>query len=334
MFQPTQILKVFRSTSPRAKLLRDEANKVIPKATPIKRGKSYVRTWKESDLPKIGELYGFLKPAKKKSVISVYTPKGGVLKTTISFNIARILALHNIKTLVIGLDVQASITQSLNVDNKEKIDEDTVVDSVIETLPKKTLYTSIIDQNSTLKDAILNTDLPSLDYIPEAGDLTFLEQRIRDEVERERFLNYQIEELKKDYDVIIFDNSPNWNFLIQNSLTAATDVISPISCEVNTYYALSQNLEIIKSFKDRMRLNWNNYIIVPTKKKNTRLSIDIEARYRRQFTDSITAGSIRDTTKGEEGNLFKRSIIETEPTSSLADDYVSIIKEIWNKINL
>lgn len=333
MFQPAQILKVFRSNCPRAKLLRDEANKVIPKAMHVKRGESYVRIWKDEDLPQIGRLYGFLKPANKKIIISVYTPKGGVLKTTISFNIARILALHNIKTLVIGLDVQASITQSLNVNNKEKIDEDSVVDSVIKTLPKKTLYSSIIDQNSTLKDAISSTDLPSLFYIPEAGDLTFLEQRIRDEVERERFLSYQISDLKKDYDVIIFDNSPNWNFLIQNSLTAATDVISPISCEVNTYYALSQNLEIIKNFKDRMRLNWNNYIIIPTKKKNTRLSTDIEARYRSQFTDSITAGSIRDTTKGEEGNLFKRSIIETEPTSQLADDYVSIIKEIWSKIN-
>lgn len=49
---------------------------------------------------------GSLKNPTRPLVMSVFVTKGGVLKTTMSLNIARLLALHGVKTLVIGLDLQ------------------------------------------------------------------------------------------------------------------------------------------------------------------------------------------------------------------------------------
>jgi chromosome partitioning protein len=160
-----------------------------------------------------------------------------------------------------------------------------------------------------------------------------LEQRIRDENRREHFLDRLIKPLKKNFDVIIFDNSPNWNFLIQNSLVAATDVICPIACEIETYRSLAKNIQMINDYKCNMELNWNNFILIPTKLERTRISTQIEATYKTLFSELITSGSIRNAAVGQESSLVQTSAIEYDPKSNLAEDYYDIINDIWGRIN-
>ena len=83
IWTPNEVTKLFRITKTKTTLLRDEANKTIPQAIRVKRGSSFVRAWKKEDLPQIGRVHGFLKPPQKTKIISIYTAKGGVLKTTI-----------------------------------------------------------------------------------------------------------------------------------------------------------------------------------------------------------------------------------------------------------
>ena len=332
-WQPNQLKRLFGIEKSKQAIFKDEGLGLIPKAHRIQRGKSQVRVWSNYDLPLIGAKYGFVNTTlKKKKIIVVYTPKGGVLKSSITFNLARILALHNIKILVVGLDVQGTITETLK--GKEAYDQ-SKIDALSEPVPDDLYLASI--GNVKIDNVIKPTDLQTLFYIPETSNLTLLEQKIRDETKREFYLKSLLEPIVDEYDVIIFDNSPNWNFLIQNSLTAATDVISPISCEVNTYHSLAQNLQIIERFKEKMSLSWNNLILVPTKVQNTRLSREIEARYRstlsEHFNKIVSATSIRMATKAEESNLLKESIIECAPTSSIAEDYRMLVQEIWEKIN-
>ena len=118
---PNEVIKLYRIEKAKTSLYRDEASGLIPQAKRIKRGKSEVRIWEHKDLPAIGRHHGFLSQPIENKVISVYTPKGGVLKSTISLNLARMLALNGIKTLVIGLDVQCTVSHNLTKD-AEKID--------------------------------------------------------------------------------------------------------------------------------------------------------------------------------------------------------------------
>lgn len=64
----------------------------------------------------------------------------------------------------------------------------------------------------------------------------------------------------------------------------ATDVISPIACDIETYRSLTQNIEMINDFKIAMELEWSNFILIPTER--TKLSTQIEAEYRRLFHGS------------------------------------------------
>lgn len=327
---PNELIKLYRIEKTKTSLYRDEANGVIPQAKRIKRGQTFVRVWEQADLPEIGKHYGFLTPPTKTKIIAIYTPKGGVLKSTLTFNLARVLALHGIKTLVIGLDVQCTVSHNLS--------QDAQAISLEDIKEVKGLYEATKQPGdksySPIETVIQKTDLPTLFYIPESSNLNHLEQQIRNENKREHYIARLIKPIVSDFDVVLFDNSPNWNFLIQNSLVAATDVICPIACDIESYRSLTLNIEMINDFKAMMELSWSNFILIPTKLERTKLSTQIEAQYRTLFPELITNGSIRVAARGQESSLEKLSILEYDTTSPLAEDYYEVITDIWQRINL
>lgn len=328
VWTPNELIKLYRIEKTKTSLYRDESSGLIPKAKRMRRGKTEIRIWEPCDLPEIGKHYGFLAQPSDTKILSVYTPKGGVLKSTISLNLARMLALNGIKTLVIGLDVQCTVTHNLRKDEEiNNVDDIKDVFGLYETAKHKD------EGGCNIEDCVRETDLPTLFYIPESSNLNLLEQKIRDESRREYFIDRLIKKLKHKFQVIIFDNSPNWNFLIQNSLAAATDVICPIACDIETFRSLTQNIQMINDFKSTMELEWANFILIPTKVERTKLSTQIEAQYRTLFPDLITAGSIRVAAKGQESSLEKLSVIEYDAASPLADDYYGIVKDLWKRIN-
>ena len=327
MWTYKNISKLYKIEKSKASFYRDENNKIIPAAKKIKRGKIEVRAWENKDLPLIGKKYGFLKKNNHLKIISFYTPKGGVLKTTLAFNMARMLALNGINVLVVGLDIQCSITNNLL---KEENDITSI--SQIKKLPDLfSLLTN--DSVEVVKNAIFKTDLPTLNFIPESSNLAGLEQKIRDLRRREYIIKKLLSPIVNSYDVVIFDNSPNWNFLIQNSLTFATDVVSPIGCDIETFRSVSENIQMINDYKADMSLSWNSFTLVPTKLDRAKLSREIESQYRKQFPNIISPYRIRSASVGQESSMDKKSIIEYNSESNLASDYYDLVQDLWNKIN-
>ena len=92
----------------------------IPVAEREARGKVLTRIWDLAQLPQIGKKFGFLKPPISQKILCTYMQKGGVYKTTTSYNRARTLALNGIKVLLIGLDPECSITDII-IPQKELI---------------------------------------------------------------------------------------------------------------------------------------------------------------------------------------------------------------------
>lgn len=310
--------------TPRALIKAEEENR-IPQASREMRGSISARKWQLKDLPAIGEKYGFLKKPKKQQIISVFVAKGGVLKTTISYNFARILALHNIKTIIIGTDVQESITTL--VLGKDEITN-------INQIKTKNGLHELIIKGESIANVIVNTEIPTFDIIPENSNLTLLDQEV---TKSPRMVDVFKEELISklaDYEVIIFDSSPNFNNLTKNALTASKHIISPISCEIGTFQAIEQNLEILNKFKTQARLNWETYLMIPTLLDNNNLSKQILGSYISQFPENISSSTIKRAVKGQEAQAINQSIFEYMPKSDLADEYYALAKEIWNRINV
>ncbi len=296
----------------------------IPVAERQKRGKIDVRRWSIDQIPAIGNKYGFLKKPATSKVICVYTAKGGVLKSTLSYSLARILAINGIRVLIIGLDIQGTIT-------------DLALHPVaIETLDELRSYLGVADivlKGVDVRDAIQETDLPTLDIIPETPGLGPLEKHIRDAKRREYVLNDKvIKPIINDYDVVIIDNSPNWNLLIENALTAANVVISPIGCDLGSYQALETNISTTIEFQKEMKLKWDSLMLIPTLHEKNKLSSQIYGAYLNQYPDLVVHTPIRRAIAGQESLTLRQSAIEYNPKSELARDYYDAAKEIWRRV--
>ena len=98
----SDIQKLFRldeRIKSRQTLFNAEERGEIPTAARIARGKQQIRHWTLEQLPEIGSRFGFLKKPKEPQIICIYTAKGGVLKTTLAYSLARILAINGSKRL-------------------------------------------------------------------------------------------------------------------------------------------------------------------------------------------------------------------------------------------
>jgi len=295
----------------------------IPKARRVARGKIQVRNWTIDQVPLIGKKFGYLKPSKKQEVISTYIQKGGVLKTTSSFNLARTFALNGLKTLLVGQDSELSITD-VTSPPKEALTLD-------ETTNRLGLYHFLVEGASIL-EVIEKTELPTLDIIPETHDLAVLDRWLSRQQRREYIYSDKLMPELSEYDVVIFDNCPSWNHLIENSIVSSTAISSPLGCNLLAYNACETNLSTVFDFQEIMKLNNQKMVMFSTMLERNSLSQQINAQYLSKFKDFIIPIAIRRSVKGEEALLNQQTSIEYMPNSTMADDYYRLITAMWEVI--
>lgn len=322
----TEVHKLFRlEIKSRQTMLNAEERGEIPKASRVQRGRVQVRQWDTYQLPEIGKKYGFLSKLPKQIIICIYTPKGGVLKTTFALNLARMLALNGMRVIAAGLDIQQSFT-------KYAIPRAPIESLEEANLPENLGLYHFFFEKAPLSKIIKKTSLPTLDVIPETAELNMLEKKLRSELRREYLIKDKLIPQLQDYDVVIFDNGPSWNQLVENALTAATVVLSPIGCDIETYEALKTNLDIISEFKNAMQSKWDVFHLIPTLLEKTKLSQQIYASYLTNYKEDIIPIPIRRSVTGQEARILQYSAIEYEPSAPLAQDYYEIAQDIWYKI--
>lgn len=296
----------------------------IPTAKREARGKVSTRVWDLYQLPEIGKRFGFLKPPTQPKILCKYMQKGGVYKTTSSYNEARTLALNGIKTLLIGLDPECSVSdiiipqQELNrLDDFEQA---------------KGLFHFFVE-NTLLDEIIRSTSLPTLDFIPETHDLVKLNKWMSFEKRREYIFQDKLIPLLSKYEVIIFDNSPTWNHLVENSILASSSVIMPLGCSLLAYNASATNMQNIWDFQEVMRLTNQGLIMFSTALERSSLSQQINATYLSRYVDYMITTPIRKSVKWEEALMSKQTILEYALGSPQAEEYYHLISELWARVN-
>lgn len=283
--------------------------------------------WDSEHIVAVGRKLTSLRRPSRPLVISVFVTKGGVLKTTLSLNLARWLALNDVKTLVLGLDLQGDITSALGHTPAAQSQD---LKSALEELDHDLGLYDYFSGQTGLTDLAVKTDLETLDLIPETPELIALDQELLLKPRREYWLKEKVTTpLLKNYDVILIDCSPNWNQLITNALVASDLLISPVECRINNY----RNLKMFRALVEQCRQDLNlkfQHLYVPTRlNQQRRLSREINQWYNDHLPQCLSP-SVRESTAGEEATALNLSVIEYSPDSDGGAEMKSICNSIFN----
>ncbi len=309
------------------KVSRKKAIKILSGKNPSANDTNAQAKIKESDFGELAKTYGFLKDIPFPFAAFLFVTKGGVLKSSLTLNLARIAAWHGIKTLVIGLDVQCDISRNLG---SHFDSDDTSLDEALASIDKVNGLYQYFNGSALLKDLILPTDLAHLSYIPETPELATLEQALHLRPRREFwFKEAVIQPLKKDFDLILIDGAPSWSLLTTNALSACDGLISPVECKINNYRNLSMFRAFIRDFKSDMQINFPQ-VFVPTRlTPQRRLSRDIYDRYSSELPFCVPT-AIKDSVQGEESSALKISVCEHAPLSPAAEEMRQCLKDCFD----
>ena len=304
----------------------------IPRSIKFKCGITYKTGWATRHLPLIGEKVGFFPKFSRATSIAVFTTKGGVLKSTIALNLARSAALHNVKTCVVGLDIQGDITSSLGHEI-DLDDSQTDLHQAIEKLNQVRGLADHFNKQVQLHELILPTDLPNLFLIPETPELVALNDSLNNINRREFWLKEKIiDVLKEHFELIIMDCSPNWNKLTTNALVACDALISPLECKINNFRNFRVFRHFLKEFKRDMHIDFEN-IFIPTRyNSNRKLSMEIMNWYQANVSGCSSIG-IRESVVGEEATALNKSLIEHAPGKRPTSEFIQVLREVHRRIS-
>lgn len=323
-FTSTQVMNMFNMTVSKNAFFSYEEKGLIPKAERVDRGKTSVRMWSKDDLPIIGEKVGYLKRPVQTQVIPFFTQKGGTGKTPLAFQFARTLALHNIRTLVIGLDSQGTITSIL----KGYQETDSLPDD-IDDLYDDGLF-ELYRKEINLEEAIQDTDLQTLKFIPENAGLTALEADLNHEANPlgvfEKHLFGPLKE-SGQFDYIICDCNPSWGRIINSVLVSADLLVSPLKCDASTLATTKTFFSLLAEFEENIDVELEKFVI-PTLLENNKLSRQVLSYYETNFSNICAKTPLKKTVTIDEAQILQLSVAEHAPTSPVYGDLVSVFKEI------
>ena len=187
-------------------------------------------------------------------ILAISTNKGGVLKTSITTNLAGAMA-SQYRTLIIDTDNQGNVALSFGINPDQQ---------------EITLYDVLINEVD-VKTAIINvhkTAVGCIDILPANDDMAFFEFDILTERDKYKnpfaLLRNAIEVIKNDYDYILIDTPPNIGLTQGNVLSVADWVLIPFQPESYSMRSLIKILAAINNFKEKHNPSINVLGVVAT----------------------------------------------------------------------
>lgn len=243
--------------------------------------------------------------------------KGGVGKTTTAINLSAALAELGKKVLLIDMDPQGNATSGLGLDRKGL---------------EKCIY-DVLSDKMTLKEAIIQTQVPNLYVAPATIRLAGAEVELVSAFSRENRLRIALEKLQKtdkeEYDYVFIDCPPSLGVLTVNSLTAAAKTLIPIQCEYYALEGLSQLMSIINLIKDRLNENIEiGGVLLTMFDIRTNLSEQVAEEVKKFFRDLVYRAVIPRNVRISESPSFGKPVILYDRESKGSQAYLDLAKEV------
>jgi len=240
--------------------------------------------------------------------ITLSNHKGGVGKTTSVINIGAGLVSLGKKVLLVDLDPQANLSQSLGYRDQEL-----------------TIYGALKGEQEVKPIEVL----PGLELVPSTLDLAGAEIELSAEAGREFILKELLEPLRSSYDYIIIDSPPSLGLLTINAFTASNEVLIPLQSQYLALQGLTVLQGVIEKIQKRLNkgLKLGGVFITQYDSRKV-LHREVAQSIEAHFTGQLYKTKIRDNIALAEAPAVGQDIFRYSSKSYGAEDYLALCKEV------
>lgn len=253
-------------------------------------------------------------------VIAIANQKGGVGKTTTTFNLGVALAKQGKKVLLVDADPQGDLTTSMGYTNLDEIPI-TLADI---------MQSTIRDDIVSIEEVVLHHN-ERVDLIPSNLDLSQLEVRLVNVMSRESVMKNTLVNYKDKYDYILIDCMPSLGMITINALASADKVIIPVQTQFLAAKGMGQFLQTIASVRKQInpKLIVDGVLLTLVDKRTT-LTEEVKMQLQKNYGSKV---KIYNTQIPMAVNVAKstscgESIFSYDKNSKVADAYSLFAKEV------
>lgn len=254
--------------------------------------------------------YGFKDEVEKLAkVISIVNHKGGVGKTTTTINLGKALALLGKKVLMVDMDSQGNLSQSLGVEEPER----QVVHAL---LGKEPLPVVNIAENFDLAPSDLELAYADLELVQAVGGVNQLRNALAPG--------------RKVYDYILIDCPPALNIFTNSALVASQGTLITLQPEASAMKGLNNLFDRISQVQERINYGLRvEGIVLTLVDKRLKVHQDMMG-YIKQNLDTfrIFDTQVRLNVTLKESQVAQQDIFSYDKNSNGARDYKALAREL------
>lgn len=237
---------------------------------------------------------------KKPTIVSIVNHKGGCLKTTVTANLGAALARAGKRVLLLDLDAQQNLTQSL-IGPVE----------LVEGVP--TLYDALVEE-TPLDHLITATPQQNLDIVPCAEDFAGADLSLVSATGREHILHNCLEatQFLSRYDIVLLDCPPSISLVVVNALAASDWFLVPCSAEYLPMVGLAllgNSIGRVQKIAPKLQPLG---VVLTLYAKSERICRQVESLLGRELGEKLFETRIRVNTKAKSAPAVRKTIFEYE----------------------
>lgn len=242
--------------------------------------------------------------------ICIYNHKGGVGKTTTTLNLGGGLSLRGKRVLMIDLDPQMNLTQSLRIREAQR-----------------DIYGSFTGRYKLSPVEVSE----NLFLVPSSRELRNIETEFSNRIGGQVRLRKILSEVG-DFDYCLIDCPPSLSLLSINAMTASSEIIVPLTPE---FYSIQGMISLTEAIEE-VRENLNGElrlsgIVINLFNKQKIVHRDFAEAIQESFGEIVYPTKIRNSVAIEESPTQGKDVFRYDPESIGAKDYSEIVDEFLRR---